>query len=318
MSNDPSPAESRVEGHALSIWGRSVDDIPNLKDLMTSFQPLEDNFAFFVGAGLSLPVFPLWDQVLRRMINKCDEKRLLPPSDRDELLGWLNGRQNYLDIASICAETLGLQEYRAFIEEQFDKDIDIGKLHAYQELFKLRPQTIVTTNIDQIPERLNGSSLSLDATSKSSNSGHYRIFTNRNVAEANNAWKSRKPIVFKMHGCVSDQGSIVFTREEFRRIIYVGVVKEFLKAIFSSRTVIFLGFGFSDPHIDSILSFLYEVNKGLGSPHYVLSNDLSNIQKQRLERTYGVRVINYTATTGHPEVPEFIRLLKSTVEKNNP
>jgi hypothetical protein len=202
-------------------------------------------------------------------------------------------------------------------EEHFDKDIDIGKLDAYQELFQLRPKTIITTNFDQIPERLNGSSLSLDVTSKSSNSSYYRIFTNRNVAEANNVWKSGKPIIFKMHGCVTDQSSIVFTREDFRRVIYIGVVKEFLQAIFRSQTVIFLGFGFSDPHIDNILSFLYEVNSGLGSPHYVLSDDLSNIQKHNLERNYGVRVINYTSSSGHPEVPEFLRLLRAIARNKN-
>jgi predicted NACHT family NTPase len=314
-NKDTSPME--VQSYSLSLWGRPIDDIPNLKDLITSFQSLEDRFTFFVGAGLSLPIFPLWDQVLLRMVNKCDEKKLLSSADKDELLELLNQKKDYLDIASTCVEALGRYEYRAFIEEQFDKDIDIGKLNAYQELFQLRPKTIITTNFDQIPERLNGSSLSLDVTSKSSNSGHYRVFTNRNVAEANNAWKSGKPVILKMHGCVSDQDSIVFTREDFRRVLHIGKVKEFLQAAFRSETVVFLGFGFSDPHIDSILSFLYEVSEGLASPHYVLSNDLSNIQKRNFERNYGVRVINYTSSNGHPEVPEFIRLLRTIAQKNN-
>lgn len=100
-------------------------------------------------------------------------------------------------------------------------------------------------------------------------------------------------------------------------MLHVGVVKEFLQAIFRSETVIFLGFGFSDPHLDSILSFLREVSEGLASPHYVLSNDLSNYQKNKLEHNYGVRVINYASSAGHPEVPEFIRLLRSVVQKNN-
>ncbi len=317
-NKDASEVEGEIHSYSLSLWGRSVDDIPSLKELITDFQSIGDRFTFLVGAGLSVPIFPLWDQVLLRLINKCDKKKLLSSTDKDELLELLNQKKDYLDIASTCVEALGSYEYRAFIEEQFDKDIDIGKLYAYQELFQLRPKTIITTNFDQIPERLNGSSLSLDATSTSSNSRHYRVFTNRNVPEANNAWRSSKPIIFKMHGCVTNQESIVFTREEFRRIIYIGKVKEFLQAIFRSETVIFLGFGFSDPHIDSILSLLYEANEGLGSPHYVLSNDLSMFQKHKLERNYGVRVINYTSSDGHPEVAEFIRFLRIIDRENHP
>lgn len=306
-----SVAHARGEPTSPMLWGRPVDDIPHLDDFIASFRSLRDGFAFFVGAGLAAPVFPLWHEVLSRMIDKCDHKRVLSPTDRDELLELLSQKKDFLEIATTCVAALEKHDYRAFIEEQFDRDIDITKLLAYQELFKLRPNTIVTTNFDQIPERLNGSSFSLDTTSISRGSGNYRVFTNRNVAEANNAWKGGKPIVFKMHGCVTDHGSIVFTREDFRREIYLGSVKEFLKAIFSSRTVLFLGFGFADPHIDAILSFLYEVNSGLGSPHYVLTNDITNIQKQRLERNYGVRVINYTSTPGHPQVVDFIRFIKA-------
>jgi hypothetical protein len=113
-----------------------------------------------------------------------------------------------------------------------------------------------------------------------------------------------------MHGCVSDHDSIVFTRDDFRHAIHHLPVNGFLDAIFRSRTVIFLGFGFSDPHIDAILSFLRESNSGLGSPHYVLTQ-VTEIQKRNLERNYGVSVINYSSTPGHPEVVEFIRLLQN-------
>jgi hypothetical protein len=109
--------EGELHTHSLSLWGRSVEDIPNLKDLITDFQSLEDRFTFFVGAGLSLPIFPLWDQVLLRLINKCDEKNLLSTTDKDELLELLNQKKDYLDIASTCVEALETYEYRAFIEE---------------------------------------------------------------------------------------------------------------------------------------------------------------------------------------------------------
>ena len=295
---------------SLALWGSPLRDLPNLDDLVATFRVRPDGFAFFVGAGLAAPVFPLWDEVLSSLIKKCDQKKVLSSTDRDELMESLNQKKDFLDIAATCVSALEKHDYRAFIEEQFDRDVDVGKLLAYQELFRLRPNTIVTTNFDQIPERLNGLSFSLDGASALSAGRYYRVFTNQNVPEANNAWKGGKPIVFKMHGCVTDHDSIVFTRSDFRRAIYHGPVNGFLDAIFRSRTVIFLGFSFSDPHIDSILGFLQEVNSGLGSPHYVLTHDLTNIKRHTLERNYGVSVINYSSSPGHPQVIELIRLLR--------
>lgn len=95
-----------------------------------------------------MPVFPMWDELLLRMINKCDGKKVVSTADKNELLAALSQKKDFLDIASTCVEALPKHEYRAFIEEQFDHDIDITKLHAYQELFRLRPKTIVTTNFD--------------------------------------------------------------------------------------------------------------------------------------------------------------------------
>lgn len=307
------PDSPATADETLTLWGSPLRDLPNLDDLVATFRARPDGFAFFVGAGLAAPVFPLWDGVLSSLIKKCDQKKALSSTDIDELMESLNQKKDFLDVAASCVSVLEKHDYRAFIEEQFDREVDVSKLPAYQELFRLRPNTIVTTNFDQIPERLNGLSFSLDGTSVLSPGRYYRIFSNQNVPEANNAWKGGKPIVFKMHGCVTDHDSIVFTRSDFRRAIHHGPVNGFLDAIFRSRTVIFLGFSFSDPHIDSILSFLQEVNSGLGSPHYVLTHDLTNIERHTLERNYGVSVINYSSSPGHPQVVKFIRLLRELV-----
>jgi hypothetical protein len=307
------PESDTARNRRLTLWDRPVDDIPNLNDLISSFCSAGDRFAFFVGAGLSYPLFPLWDELLQRMIQKCDSKKLLSTMERDELLALLTQKKELLNIAGFCVEKLGRKEYRAFLEDQFLKDAEIEKLQAYQELFRLRPSLIITTNFDQVPDQLNGSSFSLDSTSAASNSGHYRIFVNPNAAEAGNALRAGQRVFFKMHGCISNHGSIVFTYEDFRREIYTGRAKAFLHAIFNTQTVVFLGFGFSDPHVESILSVLQEANKGLASPHYVLAHDLSAFQKHTLEHKYGVRVINYTSSDGHPQVSEFIRFIKNLV-----
>jgi predicted NACHT family NTPase len=297
----------------IKLWNRTIDTIPNLEELSRSYKAAPDSFAFLVGAGLSLPLFPLWDELLKRMVAYCYGKEKLSSQDKEELLGMLAGKKDYSYVASACVDVLELHEYRQFIEREFDKNFTIEEISfAYRALFELRPNTIITTNFDQIPDRLANTSAAIDLLPSSIGTRSYTVFTNRTTPEAGNAWKKKEPIVFKMHGCSKDQESIVLTLENFQDVLSERRVRGFLDGVFKAQTVIFLGFSFSDPHIDSILSLLAEANANIGSPHYVLTDSLAKHQRRLWEKKYGVTVLNYEPSNSeHPEVPEFIRFLKS-------
>jgi hypothetical protein len=69
----------------------------------------------------------------------------------------------------------------------------------------LSPKMIVTTNYDRLPEI--------------AGKGRYRISTNNNAPEASRFFADNKNVVFKMHGDITDQSSIVLTTSNYQDII---------------------------------------------------------------------------------------------------
>ncbi len=280
------------------IWNKPIDEISNLNELLDEYKNDPNEFAFFIGAGLSLPIFPKWSDLLREMVSRCYNKREINADERNELDGKIEQERDFLDIAEYCFRALGQSHYRKFLEDKFDIDFNEDDISSsYKAIFNLEFPTIITTNFDLIPEKLN---------SKSSN--FYRMFDNSKIAEARNSL--RNPIIFKMHGCITNQASIVFTSSEFDRVINNQTMRNFLSAILATKRLIFLGFSFSDPHLDFILKFIKEIYGGISNPHYALMSDLSLVNQRMLKNKYDLSIINYQSTQGHPEVLEFLQLLQ--------
>ena len=120
-------------------------------------------------------------------------------------------------------------------------------------------------------------------------------------------------LVMKMHGEISDHESIVLTSQDYTNIIYGNEpLKRFLDSIFLRDTVLFLGFSFTDPHIDGLLKAIHNITSGM-IRHYVLLGDASPFQIDALESKYAVKVIPYNSSSNdHPEVLQFVRLLSET------
>jgi predicted NACHT family NTPase len=306
--------KAKAEQTNLLLWGKPVGQLSFLTELLDSYRSNPDDFAFFVGAGLSSPLFPSWPKLLKEMIAYCGER--LDEEVRDELFTDLEHGRDFLDIASACHNALGITNYRQFIAKTFLKRFSLDDVSlAYRELFKLRPSIIVTTNFDLIPDHLRSSGSLDESDSKFGSDFCYDVFTHKDVTEASNSCFEHQPVVFKMHGTATDQDSIIFTFEEFRRIISDQKVATFLKSLFVWKTVVFIGYSFSDPHINDILGFLWNVRSGKGHPHYLIG-EFSKTRRLALERKYEIRVLSYVPSKeDHPEVPEFIRLLAGTRER---
>lgn len=276
-----------------------------LTELVTRYHQNPEQFAFFVGAGLSQPLFPSWSKLLTDFVAIAKECGL--SYDSAELIDYINKGEKYLEIAEACVATMGTPRYRDLLENVFDKEFLIDEIpESYKALMDLMPKTIITTNYDRIP----------DIAGK----GLYRISTNKNAPEAGRNLSNGKKIVFKMHGDINDQSSIVLTSSEYQNIINCNQsTKNLLISILSTRTLIFVGFSLSDPHIDMILNNLKTINN-IPISHYVLLNESSMFKISSFENKYGVKIISYLPTdSSHPEVVEFLRSLNSeistTIEK---
>lgn len=271
-----------------------------LLELVTSYNKNSDRFAFFVGAGLSQPLFPSWKKLLYLFLEQAKEGDLSYPES--ELAELIERGESYLDVADTLVDSIGSTRYRDIMESIFDKDFSENEVpEAYQTLMNLAPKTIITTNYDRIPEI--------------AGKGKYRVNTNKTAPEAARSVSDNKNTVFKLHGDITDQSSIVLTTTDYRKVVYGNQsTRLFVNSLLSTKILIFVGFSLSDPHIDDILKNIMSINKGLPLSHYVLLNEKSKFKIASFEKNYGVKVISYSpADNSHPEVADFLRALDNGV-----
>lgn len=273
-------------------------DTQNFKDFLELYTNNPDRVIFFVGAGLSMPLFPSWTAFLKQLVNDTDAKGKLQ-FDKKELLDKLDNGTNFLEIADYCAEAIGKSEYREIIEKHFDKEFTFEEIpEVYKSLLTLQFKSIITTNYDRIPE-IGGR-------------GSFSCYTNKNISESLKAIEKGKKIILKIHGDILNQDSIILTETDFKAIIHNNTaVQTSLRSLFSTSTICFLGFGMSDPHFNLILDFLSSINNGQTIIHYAFLASKTKFEINSIEKKNGIRVIEYSPSNStHPEVEEFINDLK--------
>ena len=274
----------------------SINSQNTFIELVTSYHEKPENFIFFVGAGLSQPLFPSWKTLLENFLEQAKEGDL--PHEASEILGLIEKGESYLDVAEVCVNAMGASRYRDVMEKVFDKDFSEDEVpESYRALINLAPKTIITTNYDRIPEI--------------AGKGKYRINTNKNAPEASRFVAGGKNSVFKMHGDIIDHSSLVLTTSDYKKIINDNQsTRLLLNSLLSTKILVFVGFSLSDPHIDVILENIMSINNGMPLSHYILLNESSSFKISSFERKYGVKVISYTPSdASHPEVTELLRAL---------
>ncbi|AJP42564.1 hypothetical protein EP12_01370 [Alteromonas australica] len=200
---------------------RVVSDL--LRDLA------EDNLAIFAGAGLSAPAgYVSWSELLRPIAEDLE----LEIEKETDLVALAQYHCN-----SNLANRGKLNQL--LINELSDK-ADITENHKI--LARLPISTYWTTNYDRLIENALADAGKVPDTK-------YRIkqlsFTKR----------GRDAVVYKMHGDIEHPDEAVLTKDDYEA--YHLKMEPFINALSGdlvSKTFLFLGFSFTDPNLDYILS----------------------------------------------------------------
>lgn len=101
-----------------------------------------------------------------------------------------------------------------------------------------------------------------------------------------------KKQVIKVHGDLGTPDSIVFTKSDYDHYLENRpAISELIRLTLMQRTVLFLGYSFSDRNLSTILA---QVGRRLGNSRralYAVIFDASHYEKKELETKYGVTVI---------------------------
>lgn len=190
----------------------------------------EENLALFIGAGLS------------RSAGYVDWAGLLKPVAEELQLDIEKEKTDLVSLAQYYYNSKGNNRSRLnqLLITNFCRGAETTDNHKI--LARLPINTFWTTNYDKLIER------SLDSAGKISDVK----FTKEHLAKTT---PKRDAIVYKMHGDVDMPSEAVLTRVDYEK--YHVDKQPFINALtgdITSKTFLFLGFSFSDPNIDYILS----------------------------------------------------------------
>jgi hypothetical protein len=194
-----------------------------LKDLA------EDNLAIFAGAGLSAPAgFVSWPELLRPIAEELE----LDVDRETDLVALAQYHCN--------SNLANRGKLNQLLIDELSEEAKITENHRI--LARLPISTYWTTNYDKLIES------ALHDASKTPDVKH-------RIKQLSFTKRGRDAVVYKMHGDIDHPDEAVLTKDDYEA--YHVKMLPFINALSGdlvSKTFLFLGFSFTDPNLDYILS----------------------------------------------------------------
>lgn len=258
----------------------------------------------FLGAGASASCLgvdgatrpPLWPSFLATLKAACSKGADL--SAVDDLLA----KEKLLDAAEILLAKIPAAEFTRIVREQFVQPrFTNSAIHL--SVLNLDPKIVVTTNYDDIYDTFCRNGQARDGYNVC------KYYEDHLV----NDLRSPVRMIVKAHGCVSDPSRIVLTRSQyFRERQRHGDFYSVLDALFLTNTVLFVGYGLSDPDIQLVLENA-TITARSAHPHYALIEDtIQPDVEAAATASYNIHFIKYPAGR-YDEAERLLQELAETV-----
>lgn len=195
----------------------------------------DNNAAVFAGAGMSKAAgYVDWPELLREIAEEIGLK--------------VDLEHDLISLAQFHVNTLkGHAKLSKKILEEFSEQAEPSDTHDI--LARLPIRTYWTTNYDTLIE---------DALKKAFKVADVK----HSVVQLNTTRPKRDAVVYKMHGDVTIPNQAVLYKEQYER--YYETHAPFVTALSGdlvSKTFLFIGFSFTDPNLDYVLSRLHAATK---------------------------------------------------------
>ena len=261
----------------------------------------------FLGAGVSSAAgLPDWPTLLKDMIDMGFKRQNLSTDERNELLAWVE-KPDYLMLADAIRDRLKQAAFQDFLVEKFtQKTASPTALH--KALAAIPFAAFVTTNFDRLFEN---AWAEVRRTS-------VEVLTHKDRISLRDPLGRDIPFLLKTHGCASRPDTLVLGLREFRESIHDNrAVQMLLQTIFLQYQVLFIGHSLTDPDLLFILDLLVTTYGVPPGRHLALikDEDVGPLRASTFRENYGIEVLRYTATQGHPEVLAFVQNLQKQVDK---
>lgn len=274
-----------------------------------------NDLVLFAGSGLSAQACtedgrhpPEWEVLLERLLEWCLANRRIEPAHAEGVRELI--RAGYrIDAGQELEEVLTPEELKRCLGNLLlCGEAKTGDAHALVAQVCFR--AYLTTNYDEFLE------------------GEFRTvrgvalgrFYEDTTADAQMAFREGEPFVLKLHGDINYSRPVVLGVRSYDRLLYSHSEYRFcLDHILASSTVLFVGFGCSDPHLEAVISRVATFD-GRDKRHWILlpQGSFPRLRAHRLWKDRGINVVRYHPDAEHSGLVKFLRALASPAPLSPP
>ncbi len=265
-------------------------------DIVVSYpENVIEEFAYgrgilFLGSGVSSSAIncegsrlPGWN----KFINESKKLLKSPHTDKIEYIDAMLKHGEMLRALQVIKDYSDSGEYTRKVKQSFlARGYNPSKIHDI--LRRINSKITITTNFDNIYENYCRSDGALGYVSAEYNDVN-KIITNI---------KSTENLIIKAHGSIENPEKLIFTQNEyFKAHRENALFYEVLHALFTTNTVLFLGYSLQDPDINLLVNSEL-ANMSKGTPHYVLipESEVDTELKKHWINNFNISVITYKVT----------------------
>ena len=227
--------------------------------------------SFFVGAGVSaLSGAPTWKDLINAICEKLGRKQ------KDEY-----SSDEYLQIPQMYYYSLGenKEEYFKFVEAQLHST-DLLPNTVHREMLNLNPVSFITTNYDTLLE---------DAAVQYCQS--FKVVSRDE--DVPTIFGDR--FILKLHGDFKNKNFVLKEEDYLNYSENFKLIETLVKSIFSTNTVVFIGYGLNDYNIKLILNWTKTLLKGsFRKPIFLYTGDTPLTNEEIVyQQSKGLAVIEW-------------------------
>lgn len=241
----------------------------------------------FFGAGASVSCIPTMGDAARRPPNwsvlLSNLNARVPGGPDRTLATQLIAELRFLDAAEVISEAINPADYADAMRQMLELP-RYRHSSIHEHIQKLDPKIAITTNFDQIYDRY--------CTQGAAAAGYNVVkYTDSHLAQQ---LRSPTRTVVKAHGCISQTDHMVLTRSgyfEARR--NHGHFFRVLDALCLTHTILFLGYGLSDPDIQLALENATISAPSTNTHYFVAPSGTHAALKNAASRAYNLAYVEY-------------------------
>ncbi|MBH0167607.1 SIR2 family protein [Fictibacillus sp. 7GRE50] len=269
----------------------------NLEQLRDAYH--DNKVVPFIGAGLSVPFkIPTWGDLIRAITDKYakDNIEVMLRSvvdwhlESNDYWGAIDEIKKYARLAD-----QDIQKMIVTLIKRNKEHVKDDNLHNYSDLAKMKFKLHLTTNYENLLyEHLKSDEVPI--LLKELDFSTQDMFDEKRICH--------------LHGYTANPGSIVISRSSYEALYSNEKYGELLKAVTSSKNLLFMGFSFDDKFVSNLIKDYKQYLNGI---HYILLANPTNSRMRELREDYGLITIPYE-TEGSTHVAQIRKILNQIAE----